>query len=458
MSNGTRFMRRLNAALMPDYNRAAATYWWSLVLLGAAVLAVAAYHASLRPFSVQLQVLAICIASMLAGAFPVPLPGTKSSVSAAEIFVFLGLLYLGLDVACLAAAAEAFVASARTSKRWTSRLVSPAVAALSIGVTGWFFLQVSNALISRQLYSELALLGLLPAAAIAYFLLTSWLVRMVLHLKTEKPLRMNALLGGFGWIGSTYAANAFIAALLYLAARQAGPVVLLAAAPMIALLLTTLHFHFRQREAEAAEASARVEAAERQAAQTARHNAELRRIASEQGSTTLLDERHFLDRLAETFDQASPLPRSHAVMYLGLDHFKRIDDTLGRAAGEEFLVHAGNRIQRRLRHCDLVGKLGGDEYAVLVTDVSRDQAAHLARRLLEGLSLAYAVGGVNVESSVSVGVAMSADAYQGQEETLRSAQAAMQEAKSLGGGRFVMHRPDVLPSADVAEKTALLDA
>ena len=60
--------------------------------------------------------------------------------------------------------------------------------------------------------------------------------------------------------------------------------------------------------------------------------------------------------------------------------------------------------------------------------------------------------------SVSVGVAMSADAYQGQDEALHSAQAAMQEAKSLGGGRFVMHRPDVLPSAEAAEKTALLDA
>src|SRR5258706_524253 len=91
------------------------------------------------------------------------LRGTKSSFSAAEIFIFLALLYVGLDAACLAAAAEAFVASARTSKRWTSRLVSPAVAALSIGVTGWIFLEVANALQSRELYGEGTLLGLLPA-------------------------------------------------------------------------------------------------------------------------------------------------------------------------------------------------------------------------------------------------------------------------------------------------------
>jgi diguanylate cyclase (GGDEF)-like protein len=456
--NGMKFLHGLHARLMPDYNRAAATYWWGLVLLGASVIAVAAYEASLRPFPVQLQVLAVCIASMLAGAFPVPLPGTKSSFSAAEIFIFLGLLYIGLDVACLAAAAEAFVASARTSKRWTSRLVSPAVAAFSIGVTGWAFLQVAGALESRQLHGEGTLLGVLPAAAIAHFLLTGWLVRMVIHLKTEKPLRLNTLLGGFGWIGSTYAASAFIAALLYLTARHAGAIVLLAAGPMIALLLTTLHFHFRQREAEAAEARARVEAAERHAAQSARHNAELRRIAGEQGAASLFDHQQFLKCLAEDFDREASIQRRHAVMYLGFDHFKRIDDTLGHAAGEEFLVHAANRIHRRLRHCDLVGKLGGDEFAVLVKDVNREQASELARRLLDGLSLAYAVGGVTVRSSVGIGIALTDPAYQGYEELLRAAESAMQEAKTLGGGRYVMHQPDVLKPTEAPEKAALLDA
>src|SRR5258706_14375337 len=102
---------------------------------------------------------------MLPGGFPVPLPGTKPSFSAAEIFIFLALLYVGLDAACLAAAAEAFLASARTSKRWTSRLVSPAVAAFSIGVTGWIFLEAANALRSRGLYAEGPLLRRLPGTA-----------------------------------------------------------------------------------------------------------------------------------------------------------------------------------------------------------------------------------------------------------------------------------------------------
>jgi diguanylate cyclase (GGDEF)-like protein len=455
--SGMQLLQRLHATLMPDYNRAAATYWWVLILVGGTVTAVATYHAALRPFPVQLQILAVCVASTVAGAFPVPLPGTRSSFSAAEIFIFLGLLYVGVDAACLAAAAEAFVASMRTSKRWTSRLVSPAVAAFSIGLTGLLFLQLAAALDSRQVNGEGTLLGLLPATAVVHFLFTSWLVRMVLHLKSEKPLRLQALLGSFGWIGSVYAGNAFIAALLYLTARHAGAIVLLAAGPMIVLLLTTLHFHFRQREAEAAEAQARVEAAEREAAQIARHNAELRRIAGD-GLTSLVDRRRFLELLAELFERQGSNPRSFAVIYLDVDHFKRINEVLGHAAGEEFLVHVANRVQRRLRRSDWVGSLDGDEFAVLAKGVNRDQAIEMARRLLEALAKPYGVAGVTVESGASLGITFSEYGYQSADDMLRDAVAAVQQAKHLGGGRYVVHHPDVLQRTAVPERNALLGA
>ena len=458
MTKDTRFLGTLHGALMPDYNRAAATYWWALIVVGAAVLAVATYTAALRPLELQLQIVAVCVASVLAGAFPVPLRGTKSSFSAAEIFIFLALLYVGLDAACLAAAAEAFVASARTSKRWTSRLVSPAVAAFSIGVAGGAFLMVTSALESRQLYGEGTLLGLLPAAAVVHFLLTGWLVRMVLSLKTDQPLRLRDLLGSFGWIGTTYAANAFIAALLYLAARHAGAIVLIAAGPMIALLLTTLHFHFRQREAEAAQARAFVEAAERQAAQAARHNAELRRMAAREGIIALVDRQGFVDCLAEACAPQAGNHNSFAVMYLGLDCFKRINDTLGQAAGDELLVHTANRIQHRVRRSDVVAGLGGDDFAVMVKNLDSEQLLKLARRLLDGLAAPFAVSGVTVDCSASIGITLGSYGYQAPNEMLRDAQAAMQQAKALGGARYVLHQPDVMPRAAAPERSALLEA
>ena len=458
MGKDTTLLHTLHAALMPDYNRAAAIYWWGLIVVGASVFALALHAASLRPPADLFQIAAVCAASMLAGAFPVFLPGTKSSFSAAEIFIFLALLYVGLDAACLAAAAEAFVASARTSKRWTSRLVSPAVAASSMGVAGGLFLLAAGALESRQLYGEATLLGLLPAAAVLHFLLTGWLVRMVLSLKADKPLRPRDLLGGFGWIGSTYAANAFIAGLLYLTARHAGAIVLLAAGPMIALLLATLHFHFRQREAEAAQARALVEAAERQAAQAARHNEELRRVAERDGLSALVDRPRFLARLAEGLEREAGIQRGFAVLCLDIDGFGRIHDTLGQAAGDELLVHMANRIVRRVRPSDVVARLGGDRFAVLVKDVGRDQAAEVAQRVLEGLCRPYAVSGVTVESAASIGITLGDYGYQVADEMLRDAQAAMSQAKSLGGARYVLHHPDVLQRTAIPERNGLLHA
>ncbi|HET9652312.1 MAG TPA: hypothetical protein VFP36_08975, partial [Usitatibacter sp.] len=72
MSKDTRLLHTLHEALMPDYNHAAAVYWWGLIFLGVSVIAVAMHEASLRPLQAQLQILAVCIASMLAGGFPVP--------------------------------------------------------------------------------------------------------------------------------------------------------------------------------------------------------------------------------------------------------------------------------------------------------------------------------------------------------------------------------------------------
>lgn len=458
MSKDTGLLHTLHAALMPDYNRAATIYWWGLILVGASVVALALHAASLRPPAALFQIAAVCAASMLAGAFPVFLPGTKSSFSAAEILVFLALLYVGLDAACLAAAAEAFVASARTSKRWTSRLVSPAVAATSMGVTGGLFLLAAGALESRQLYGEATLLGLLPATAVLHFLLTGWLVRMVLSLKTDKPLRPRDLLGGFGWIGSTYAASAFIAGLLYLTARHAGAIVLLAAGPMIALLVTTLHFHFRQREAEAAQARALVEAAERQAAQAARHNEELRRLAERDGTASLLDRPRFLDSLAEALQGEAGLPRGFAVMFVGLDRFNGINEMLGQAAGDELLVHAANRIRRRVRPSDVVARLGGDRFGVLVKNVDSGKVAELARRLLEALGSPYAVGGVTVESSARIGITLGGYGYQAADEMLRDAEVAMGQASSQAGARHVLHHPDVLQRTAVPEANVLIGA
>ncbi len=267
--------KRLHAALMPDYNRKAAAYWWTMVLVGAAALVGAGFTVAGLPREGLQQVLAGCVVAMLAGLYPVRVPGSKNSFAAGEIFIFLLLLMHGPAAAAWAAAGEAFVGSARTSKRWTSRLASPAMAAISMSVVGWALHAVFKGLSAVGAFNEAVMLVASMGFAIAYFLLNTLLVTLVIHLKRNEPLRLTDFFGNFGWVGITYAVSALVAALLFLTSQQFGIAVVAAAVPIIGMLLTMLHYHFRQRETDNTAARVRVEAAEREAAQSAKHVMEL---------------------------------------------------------------------------------------------------------------------------------------------------------------------------------------
>jgi diguanylate cyclase (GGDEF)-like protein/PAS domain S-box-containing protein len=272
--------RRLHTALMPDYNRKATAYWWGMVTLGALAILWSAAHLATQSLVWQAQVLFGCAVVVVAGLFPVSIPRSKNSFVAGEIFIFLLLLMNGPEAAALAAAGEAFVGSARTSKRWTSRLVSPSTAALAMLGLGTGMHAVANRLGGGGDPGDAIMILLAISFSIAYFLLNTLLIALIPHLKANQPLRVEAFLGNFGWVGTTYAVSALIAGLLHMVFRVTGIGVMAAAVPIIIVLLVMLHYHFRQRESDASAQKLRIEAAEREAAQAARHVAELQ--ASEQ--------------------------------------------------------------------------------------------------------------------------------------------------------------------------------
>ena len=268
--------QRLHAALMPDYNPKATAYWWTLVALGSAVLLYALAWLSGLPLEIQIQILFGCGVAMLAGLFPVRIPGSKNSFAAGEVFILLLLLMQGPAAAALAAACEAFIGSARTSKRWTSWLASPATASVSMMLVGSAFQGLVRAFNLDGALGEALVLTLAMVSAITHFGVNTFLITMVMHLKRNEPLRLAAFLLSFGWVGTTYAASALIAGLLYLTFKATGIGVMAGAVPIIILLLVMLHYHFRQRESDEQAQTVRIDAAEREAAQAARHLQELR--------------------------------------------------------------------------------------------------------------------------------------------------------------------------------------
>ena len=125
--------------------------------------------------------------------------------------------------------------------------------------------------------------------------------------------------------------------------------------------------------------------------------------------------------------------RTFAVLFLDLDRFKLVNDSVGHAAGDDLLVEAGRRIVSTMRSDDIVARLGGDEFAILVERIDGLAAAQeLAQRVLDALGDAIWIAGREVFPSASVGIALWHPRYRSGEELLRDADAAMYRAKAAG--------------------------
>ena len=495
---------RLHRALMPDYNRKAAVYWWCGVLLGAAAIfhagGVLAAHASGN----RMEILAGIVIAMVAGLFPVRVPRSKNSFAAGEIFIFLLLLLYGPAAAVLASAGEGLIGSWRTSKRWTSRIATPAMASLAMLASGSLLHAVIGAARAHGMANAGVLLVATMASAVLYFALNTTFVAAVPYLKRSEWPDLRELFGNFGWVGLTFAGSASVACLLYLSFEQAGFAVLLGAVPVIAMLLTAIHSLFRQQETDEARRQERVSHAEREAEVTARHMRELEvserrfhnafshasigmalvsfdarvlqinpalcrlvgapddgsmlrrpisglvaeehvaelhdkliqlnaqqsesfelelqlrhregaevwalvhgsvfddqdaaspclilqvqdvtarrraeaglhQIAFHDALTGLPNRRRFLEQLTQALERVQRDRRHHfALMFLDFDRFKMINDSLGHAVGDEFLIAVGRRIQQQVRPHDIVARLGGDEFAIIAEDLDNGRYA-----------------------------------------------------------------------------------
>jgi len=260
---------------MDDYTRQAKAYWWVTTLSGFVVLGLSiARIVPLEP-SAQLQILLGVVLAAVTGLFPARIPGTKTSGSVAEIFIFLLLLDYGPAAAAVAAAAEAGTISWRTSTRATSRLGSPAMAALAMHGCGSAFV-IARTYLPPESTHVGPLFGLLLLMSLAYFAAGSLLMGSLIRLKRSEAVQPLRIFREHSWLAIGYAGSASIAGLLHTTFGRFEVSVIFAAAPIIAVLLATLHIYFRHAEDEARIRAERVDAAERTAAESARHLAELR--------------------------------------------------------------------------------------------------------------------------------------------------------------------------------------
>ncbi len=160
-------------------------------------------------------------------------------------------------------------------------------------------------------------------------------------------------------------------------------------------------------------------------------------LATTDALTGLANRRHFLERVSMELDRTHRYGRPLCLAMIDVDHFKMINDTYGHDAGDEVLRHLARIIQANIRRGDVAGRVGGEEYAMLLLETSLKGAEQACRRLLEDVARSVtAVGGNSIHATVSIGITEAGDRTDTVSSVLKRADVGLYAAKRAGRNRI----------------------
>lgn len=458
---------------------------WLTSAVGAGVCAFSAYHLPLEKLDLRFVFLAV-VTVVISSRISIQIPRINTNTTVADTFIFLTMLLYGGEAAVLVGAAEGLSSGLRISK--TPRIISFAFAAtaLSTFITARaleFFFEPTTQLLDSgfsQAVVALSLMGLVQ------YLANTAIVAIGISLKDDKPV-WQTWTKYCHWVSVTYLAGAAAAGTITAISGTAGLYAVLGAMPVIFVLYLTYSKYLDDiktsaRQAELAE-HARAEAefsraeSERERAELAeqnvetqnRHIEELERIKDEleesrehfrhaafHDSLTGLPNRSLLtDHLKLSIERSRRrIDHVFAVLFLDLDRFKNINDSLGHAAGDQLLIEMARRLGGCLRPTDAIARLGGDEFAILLDGLqSHEEAVRIAERIQEEVARPFCLSGSEVYSTTSIGINICSGYYDNPEDILRDADTAMYHAKEKGKARYEMF--DTRMHANVVAKLQL---
>lgn len=171
---------------------------------------------------------------------------------------------------------------------------------------------------------------------------------------------------------------------------------------------------------------------------------QVRQLAYYDPLTSLPNRRLFLERIQSAWEYAVKAQGRFAVMFMDMDRFKSINDSLGHAVGDHILRVVGSRLQESLRIEDTVARLGGDEFTVLLPDISDEfQVIGAARKMLSIIDSPIQHEGHEFRLTTSIGIAIYPDHGEDVERLLRNADVALYDAKKHGKNNFKQYRADM---------------
>lgn len=161
--------------------------------------------------------------------------------------------------------------------------------------------------------------------------------------------------------------------------------------------------------------------------------ASLQQVAHYDALTSLLNRRGFNQIFAEKVAEKTVTHGMMAVIFLDIDHFKRINDSLGHDAGDQLLTVLASHIKSSVRsHADVVARFGGDEFCILISIHHRDEARHLAQRIMQKMKEPVELAGRRMVMTTSIGISLFPDDGQTCEELLKTADLALYQSKDAG--------------------------
>ena len=402
---------------------------------------------------------------LVSSRFSIQIPGVNTNVTISDTFIFLVLLLYGGLAGVMVAALEGLSSGLRISKRPLVIVFNSAMMLCATSFTV-IILRVFFGSVNELRFQDLShFIGAIGAMALAQYFANTGISAAGLAIKNGASI-WRTWQSHYLWTSFTYLIGAAIAAFSSILIEKAGLTVLMIGVPIIGIIYFSYNKYLNEIRAAAAVAEqaerdraeaerARAEAERERAELAERHVEELNRyIAEQQRISMQLQETKDHFRHAAFHDTLTNLPNrallaenlkfvieraknqedyQFAVLFLDLDRFKIVNDSLGHTIGDQLLIAMARRLESCIRDIDIVARLSGDEFAILLDGItSGSDATNMARRIQERLASPFNLIGHEVFTTTSIGIALSSTGYDHPENMLRDADTAMYRAKAQG--------------------------